>query len=59
MEGWKGWKDGRMEEWKGCLCLNRRLRGFHGLHREERLLSARFSFNAGASNQGINGMNDI
>jgi len=51
-----GWKDGMMEEGK---CLN------HRLHGEERLLSARFSFNAGTSNQGIkksrnqeiNGMN--
>ena len=62
MEGWKdgrmeGWKDGRMEGWKGCLCLNRGLHGLHGLHGEERLLFARFSFNAGTSNQGINGMN--
>ena len=48
MEGWKrGWMDGRMEEGK---CLNHRL---HGLHGEEKLLSARFSFNAGTSNQGI------
>ena len=31
-------------------CLNHELRG------EERLLSVRFSFNAGTLNQGINGM---
>ena len=53
--------DGRMEEGK---CLNHRL---HRLHGEEKLLSARFSFNAGTSNQGIkesrnqgiNGMNAL
>ena len=54
MEGWKngrmeGRKDGRMEGWKRCFCLDRRLRGFHEFHGEERLLSARFSFNAGTS----------
>ena len=57
----EGWKGGRME---GGGFLNHGLHRLHGLHGEERLLSARFSFNAGTTNQeikkqGINGMNDI
>ena len=55
-ERMEGWKDESVEGWKGWFCLNR---GLRGLHAEDRLLSARFSFNAGTSNQEINGMNDI